>query len=67
MSAPMVVATIALQGATVGVSGELAIRSLFRKRDKAASVRIGKFFLGLSMAIKSILFLSYHTRQGTTN
>jgi hypothetical protein len=62
MSSPMVVATIAFQGCTVGVSGELAVRSLFRKRDKGLAVRIGKFFLGLSMAIKSILFISYHTR-----
>jgi hypothetical protein len=62
MSSPIVVATIALQGATVGVSGELAIRSLFRKKNKSAQVRFGKFTLGLFMAIKTILFLSFHAR-----
>jgi uncharacterized membrane protein YcjF (UPF0283 family) len=62
MSSAIVVATIALQGAAVGVSGELAVRSLFRKKDKAATVRVGKFFLGLCMFIKSVLFLSFHAR-----
>jgi hypothetical protein len=62
MSSGIVIATIALQGATVGVSGELALRVLFRKKDKAFSVRIGKFFLGFCMAIKTILFLSFHSR-----
>ncbi|KAL9540873.1 hypothetical protein MBANPS3_009445 [Mucor bainieri] len=64
MASPLAVATIALQGASVGVSGELAIRSMFRKKDKAASVRVGKFFLGICMALKSILFLSFHASQG---
>ncbi|KAI8639174.1 hypothetical protein BD408DRAFT_350458 [Parasitella parasitica] len=62
MSSPLAIATIALQGASVGVSGELAIRSLFRKKDKATQVRIAKFFLGSCMAIKAILFLSFHSR-----
>ncbi|KAK4517268.1 uncharacterized protein ATC70_000600 [Mucor velutinosus] len=64
MASPIAVATIALQGASVGVSGELAIRSLFRKKDKAALVRAGKFFLGICMALKSILFISFHASQG---
>lgn len=62
MASPLVVATIALQGASVGVSGELAIRSLFRKKDKTIQIRVGKFVLGSCMAIKSILFLSFHAR-----
>ncbi|CAO3654371.1 unnamed protein product [Mucor hiemalis] len=66
MSSAIVVATIALQGAAVGVSGELAVRSLFRKKDKAATVRVGKFFLGLFMAVKSIFFLSFHASIGET-
>lgn len=62
MASPLLVATIALQGASVGVSGELAVRSFFRKKDKAVQVRIGKFLLGSCMAIKAILFLSFHAR-----
>lgn len=62
MASPLAVATIALQGASVGVSSELAIRSLFRKKDKAALVRAGKFILGTCMALKSVLFLSFHAR-----
>ncbi|KAG2195528.1 hypothetical protein INT46_006185 [Mucor plumbeus] len=66
MASPLLVATIALQGASVGVSGELAVRSFFRKKDKAVQVRIGKFLLGSCMAIKAILFLSFHASQGST-
>ncbi|CAO0796053.1 unnamed protein product [Mucor circinelloides] len=64
MASPLAVATIALQGASVGVSGELAVRSLFRKKDKTAVVRAAKFFLGICMALKSVLFLSFHASQG---
>ncbi|KAI8875718.1 hypothetical protein K501DRAFT_159186, partial [Backusella circina FSU 941] len=55
------VATIALQGAAVGVSAELAIRTLNNKSDKMSpQVRLGKFIMGLTMAIKSTVFLSFH-------
>lgn len=62
MSSAIVVATMALQGAAVGVSGELALRALFQTNHKAAQVRYSKFFLGFFMAIKSVLFLSFHAR-----
>lgn len=62
MSSAIVVATIALQGAAVGVSFELALRSVFQANDKVGEVRLGKFFLGFFMAIKSLLFLSFHAR-----
>lgn len=61
MSTAIVVATMALQGAAVGVSCELAVRSFFRKKDKNTKIKVAKFFLGLCMAIKSVLFLSFHS------
>lgn len=62
MSTPVVVATMALQGAATGVSCELAVRSLFRKKDKNTNIKVAKFILGLCMAIKSIVFLSFHAK-----
>ncbi|KAI8061835.1 uncharacterized protein B0P05DRAFT_556843 [Gilbertella persicaria] len=66
MSSPLLIATIALQGAAAGVSGELAVRSLFRKQDKLVQVRVGKLILGAFMALKSILFLTFHDNQSET-
>lgn len=62
MSSAVVIATIALQGAAVGVSGDLAISCLFQKKNKSTEVRVGKFALGLFMAVKTILFLSFHSK-----
>jgi hypothetical protein len=65
MTDALSVATIALQGAAVGVSAELAIRTLNNKSDKMSlQVRLGKFIMGLTMAIKSTVFLSFHASQG---
>jgi uncharacterized membrane protein HdeD (DUF308 family) len=65
MTDALAVSTIALQGAAVGVSAELAIRTLNNKSDKIPlQVRLGKFIMGLTMAIKSMVFLSFHAIQG---
>jgi hypothetical protein len=66
MSDGITVATIALQGASVGVSTELVIRCLLGKRGKVSlNVRTPKCIMGLTMALKTALFLSFHTSQGT--
>ncbi|KAI8882419.1 hypothetical protein K501DRAFT_251539 [Backusella circina FSU 941] len=65
MSDGLTVATIALQGAAVGVSTELVIRCLLGKRGKVVPrVRTAKSIMGLTMALKTSLFLSFHTSQG---
>ncbi|CEG67429.1 hypothetical protein RMATCC62417_03862 [Rhizopus microsporus] len=57
---------MALQGAAVAISAELALRCLSPKRNKIPHIRASKFILGLAMALKSCLFLSFHASQWST-
>ncbi|KAI9281045.1 hypothetical protein BY458DRAFT_424159, partial [Sporodiniella umbellata] len=56
------IATVALQGASVIVSAELSIRCLSSKRNKLLHIRVFKFLMGLTMSVKTFLFLAFHAR-----
>lgn len=52
--------TMAIQGASAYAGAELAIRSLFPKKNNILFITMCKFVLGFSMAIKTAIFLAFH-------
>ncbi|KAG0765217.1 hypothetical protein G6F60_004995 [Rhizopus arrhizus] len=56
--------TMAIQGASAYAGAELAIRSLFPKKNNILFITMCKFVLGFSMAIKTAIFLAFHASLG---
>ncbi|KAI9270843.1 hypothetical protein BY458DRAFT_546988 [Sporodiniella umbellata] len=59
------VATMAIEGAAVYVGSELAIRSILPKKTNSLLIQSLKFILGLSIAVKSALFLTFFASIGS--